>query len=175
MVRFNRYKYPLAVGASLVLGLILGTAGLSKALNPAETFKIFMDPFNPFPGLFTPEMARMVIIWLPRIEIVVALLLIIGVAARLVAAFSSVLIAGFIYCNSWLLVHGLGLEPCDCLSLDAVLAQGEITIRSSLYIDIGMLALVLIILFYYPGRFVRIRPWYLKSRTVDNRTQEEAG
>ncbi len=90
-MRVNQYKYPLAVGASLILGLILGTAGLSKVLNPAETFKIFLDPFNPFPGLFTPEIARMVIIWLPRIELVVGLLLITGVAARLVAAFSSLL------------------------------------------------------------------------------------
>ena len=61
------------------------------------------------------------------------------------------------------------------MGLDAVLEQGELTVRSSLYVDIGMLALVLIILFYYPGKFVRIRPWYLKSRTADNRTQGEAG
>ena len=51
-MRVNQYKYPLAIGASLILGLILGTAGLSKALNPAEIFIIFTDPFNPFPRPF---------------------------------------------------------------------------------------------------------------------------
>ena len=167
-MKLTRYQAPIAIGASLILGLIFGTAGVSKLLNPADTFKIFLDPFNPFPGLFTPEIARLVIIWLPRIEIVVGLLLITGVAARLVAAFSSLLIAGFIYSNSWLLANGLGLEPCDCLGRENALVQGEITVRNSLYIDFGMLVLVLLILCYYPGKFVQFRPRFLKSKTADS-------
>jgi len=118
-------------------------------------------------------MARLVVIWLPRIELIVGLLLIIGVAARLVAAFSTLLIIGFIYSNSWLLAHGLGLEPCDCFGFNEALMQVELTVRSSLYIDAGMLALVLLILFYYPGKFIQFHPWYFKSKIADSPTDKE--
>ena len=168
-----RYKYWLGVGASLILGLIFGAAGLSKLLHPAEAFKIFFNPFSPFPSLFTPDMARMVVIWLPRIELIIGLLLISGVATKLVATFSSVLIIGFIAANSWLISHGLGFEPCDCFGGEEIIAQAELTVRGSLYMDIGMLALVLATLFGYPGKFLLTRPWYLRAKVVDDSMSKE--
>jgi len=37
----------------------------------------------------------------------------------------------------------------------------ELSTTGALYLDIGMLALVLIILFCYRGNFLNIHPWFL--------------
>jgi uncharacterized membrane protein YphA (DoxX/SURF4 family) len=156
-------KHWLAIGASTLLGLIFIAAGLGKLLQPAEAFKIF---FTSYPAylldFLTPAFFKAIFTWLPRIELIVGLLLIIGVAAKLTVAFSSVLIAGFIANNSWLISQGLGYEPCSsCFGIIERITQARLPTVSALYMDIGMLALVVIILFYHPSSFLTIRPWFL--------------
>jgi uncharacterized membrane protein YphA (DoxX/SURF4 family) len=158
-----RGKHWLAIVASIILGLIFVAAGLGKLLQPAEAFKIF---FTSYPAylldFLTPAFFRAIFIWLPRIELIVGLLLIIGVAAKLMAAFSLVLIAGFMANNSWLISQGLGYEPCSgCFGVLERITQARLSTAGALYIDMGMLALVVIILLYYPGNFLTIRPWFL--------------
>ena len=85
------------------------------------------------------------------------------------ATFSLVLIAGFIASNSWLLVQGLGDKPCGCFGIAETIAQLRLLVINSLYFDIGMLGLVLLILIYYPGKFSTLRPWFLaRSKTANN-------
>lgn len=168
-----RYKHVIGVGASLILGIIFTMAGFGKLLSPAETAGHFFDPFSPYPGIFTIDVVRLILYWLPRVEIIVGLLLIAGVASKITAAFSTVLIAGFVYSNSYLLTHGLGLQPCGCMGFDEYLLQAELTVRTSLYIDIGMMVLVVLILLYYPGGFARFSPWYVKKRRVGSEADEE--
>ena len=38
---------------------------------------------------------------------------------------------------------------------------------NSLYLDIAMLALVVIILFFYPADYFDIRPWFLGRGKID--------
>ena len=140
------------------MGLIFIAAGVGKLLHPADVFKNFV---NPFPDLLTLASIKTFFIWLSRIEITVGLLLVIGIAVKLVAAFSLALIAGFIANNSWILSRGLGYEPCGCFGLLERIIQVKLSTIDSLYLDIVMLALALIILFFYQGKFFNIYPWFL--------------
>jgi len=158
-------KHWLAIGAGTLLGLIFVAAGLGKLLQPSEAFKIFFTSYpTSLQDFMTPAFFKAIFIWLPRIELIVGLLLIIGIVAKLMAALSSVLIAGFMANNSWLLSQGLGYEPCICLGMLDRITQARLSTAGALYIDIGMLVLVLIILFYYPGNFLTACPWFLRRQ-----------
>jgi len=94
--------------------------------------------------------------------VVLGSLLIIGIATKLMASFSAVLIVAFIANNSWMIYHGLGGEPCGCAGVIENL--GMMSVIDSLYLDMGMLVLVLIILFCYLDNFLTIRPWFFRKR-----------
>ena len=83
-----RYKRWAGIAAGIALGLIFAAAGLGKLLHQPEAISVF---FNPAPDLLTAAIFKFFFTWLPRIELVLGLLLIIGVAARLIATISSVL------------------------------------------------------------------------------------
>ena len=151
-------KHWISVGASIILGLIFIVAGLGKLLHQPDAVRIF---FIPLPDFLTATLAKAVFIWLPRIELLVGLLLVMGIAAKLVATFSSVLIAGFIAHGSLLIRRGLGSEPCDCFGKMKIVPYTELSIIGSLYLDIVMLALILIILFWHQRNFFNIYPWFL--------------
>ena len=104
---------------------------------------------------------------LPWVEYVIGVLLIIGISAKLVVSLSTVLIAAFIANNSWMIAHGLAYEPCGCFGIFEKVFLGELSTMESLYLDIVMLALVLLIVSYYPGRFLTVRPWFFGSSETD--------
>lgn len=151
-------KHWIGVGASITLGLIFIVAGVGKLLHQPEAVRIF---FIPLPDFLTATLTKAVFNWLPYIELTVGLLLIIGVAPKLVATLSSVLIAGFIAHNGLLISYGLWAEPCDCFGKLKIVPYTGLSIIGSLFLDIVMLALVLIILFWHQSRFFNIYPWFL--------------
>ena len=150
-------KYWIGVGASIILGLMFFTAGLGKLLHQTAIPEIY---FMTLPSFATPALIEAFFSWLPRIELIVGLLLIIGIAAKLVAVFSSALIAGFIANNSWLLIHGLGEIPCGCFGIVEEMVQIRLSATVSLYLDIAALALVSIILSCYKSGFFNVNPWF---------------
>ncbi len=152
-----RYRYWVGVGASIILGLIFVASGLGKLLQQGETFRIFYTPDTAF---LTPVLADTISACLPPIELIVGLLLIFGIATKLIAVFYSVLIAAFIANNSYLLSRGLGYEPCECFGILEIVLGGKLSTTGALYLDIGMLALALIILFWYRSNFLNIYPWF---------------
>ena len=154
-----RYRYWLGIGSGIILGLIFVVSGLGKLLSQAESFKTI---FNPFPDFLAPVFAEAVFSWLPYVELIIGLLLVFGIAAKLMAVFSMVLIAGFITNNSWLISRGLGYEPCDCFGVMERIIQVELSTTGALYLDIGMLVLAFIAIFCYPGKFFTLRPWFLR-------------
>ena len=159
MIRRN--KHGIGVGAGIILGLIFAVAGLGKLLHQAEAFELFF-----FPDFLTPALAKAVFIWLPRVELIIGLLLITGLAAKLVTTFSLVLILGFITNNVWLLIQGLGDKPCGCFGMAERIAQAKLSILGALYLDVVMLVLVLIILVCYQGNFFNIYPWFLAGGKI---------
>ena len=160
-VIWSGYQPWVGIGAGILLGLIFIVAGLGKLLEQTGTLEIFSNLPAPFS---TPALVGAVSFWLPIIELVVGLLLVTSVAAKPTAAFSLVLIAGFIATNSWLLSHGLGEEPCGCFGIAETMAQFRFVVINSLYFDVGMLGLGVLILIYYPGKFSTFRPWFLARR-----------
>ena len=55
----------------------------------------------------------------------------------------------------------MGDEPCGCFGGAERIMQARLSTMNSLYLDIAMLALVLIILFFYPVDYFDIRLWFL--------------
>lgn len=156
-----RYRYWIGIGASLILGVIFTIAGLGKLLHPGEPFQLFS-----FPDYLAPALAKVVFIWLPYLELIVGLLLISGIATKLVNTFATVLIAGFITNNVWLLSQGLGDKPCGCFGIAERMAQARLSVLGSLYIDIIMLALVIVIFFCYQCNFFNVYPWFLRRGRI---------
>ncbi len=154
-----RYRHWLGLGASIVLGIILLVAGIGKLLVKSELFETYYPGYLDF---LTLDQVRLLFHGLPYVEIVIGSLLIVGLATKLVAALSSLLIAAFITSNVWFIAHGMGFEPCGCLGIIDRLFQSKLSTQQSLYLDIAMLALILITLSCYQRQFTGIYPWFLK-------------
>ena len=144
--------------AGIILGIIFVAAGFGKLLTEVEGFTTI---FNPFPGFLASAFADAIFIWLPYLEIVIGLLLILGILPKLMAVLSAVLIAGFITNKVWLLSQGLGYEPCTCFGIIDRILGVELSTSDSLYLDIIMLALVLIVVFWHKSNFFNIYPQFL--------------
>lgn len=158
----GHYRHGAGIGASALLGLIFVIAGLGK-LGPQQT-EAYMIIFNLPRALLSPTLANYVDLWLPRVELGLGILLILGIAARSLSLFSTALIAAFIFNNSWVISRELGDNPCGCFGYNSFL--GYISTTQALYLDIGMLALAAIILFSYPGSLTTIAPWFWRRGKI---------
>ena len=155
-----RYKHWLGLGAIIILGIIFCISGIGKLLAQTEFFE---TPFVAYLDFLTLDQARLLFNWLPYVELAVGSLLIVGFATKLIAALSSLLIAAFITNNVWFITHGMGFKPCGCLGIFDRLFQNKLSTQQSLYIDIAMLALILITFLCYQRNFTNIYPWFLKK------------
>jgi len=150
-------KHLLAIGASILLGLIFVTTGLEKLLHPWEFLVTIFST-----GFFILSQAMVVSQWLPWIELMLGLLLIMGISAKFMASASCPLILGFIFYNIRAIQQGLD-TGCGCgvleLLVEHYIELGALSSSTTaLYLDIGMMVLVLIILVCYPGNFFTTRP-----------------
>jgi hypothetical protein len=136
------------------------TAGLGKLPLQGEYWGLLLFDFSDSMTLL--RLTDVVKHWLPWIEIVLGSLLMAGIAAKCMASFSSVLILAFMANNIWMIRHGAGREPCGCFGKFEEFL-GTLSAENALWMDIGMLALVWIILSYYPSTFFEIRPWFLRE------------
>ena len=162
MVAINpRVRYWVCAGAGVVLGLILIVAGVGKLVLHTEAFRVFYTPHETFVPQVLADAAEL---WLPPVEVVVGLLLVLGVASRLSAIVASGLVVAFIANNGWLLSQGLGQESCGCFGILDTLSSAGLSTTGALLMDIGMLALGLVVVFLYPRGFRSMRPWFLKER-----------
>jgi len=153
-----RYRYWVSAGASIIVGLIFIFSGVGKLLYQTDFLVVLLA--NP---LLTPTLAQVATCVLPWIESVLGALLIMGISAKLMASLSLVLIAGFIADNGWLIAQGLAYKPCGCFGIFERILQSKLSTLDSLVFDIGMLALVLIVLLCYPGKFFDTRIWFLRK------------
>lgn len=158
-------RYLVSLVAAIVLGMVLIIAGLGKLVMQTETFRVFYTPHTTF---LTPEITNLVELWLPPIEVTIGLLLTIGVVTRLAAVFASGIVFAFIVNNGWLLSQGLGQESCGCFGILDTLAAGGLSTLGALYMDIGMLALGLLIVLCYPDTFLAIKPWFLRRKRAQD-------
>jgi len=159
----RRSLYWLSIIAGIILGLIFITAGLGKILHPTailDTFYHYLPRFAPY--FLTSAFTDAILVWLPRAELVIGLLMIVGVLARLMSVLSLLLTAGFIANNVWLLNHGQGHSPCGCLGAVEEVFGVTLSATGALYMDLVMMVLALVILLGYRGTFLNPYPWFLK-------------
>ena len=102
--------------------------------------------------------------WLPFLEILVGLLLIIGVVPRLAGSITALLVAGFIVNNVWLLSQGRGYEPCTCFGVLDRIVGVELSTTQSLYLDVFLFVLSFAVVFSLKRGFFDINPWFLKVK-----------
>lgn len=155
----------ISIVACVIIGLIFLFSGTGKLAGlgqvPGQTE--FLDKFIP-DFILTPDFARFIglvfIPWiLPIAEIIIGLGLIVGIWPRLLAIFVGLLSLVFMANNSYMIASGLDKYPtCECFG---VWEQwfGGLTPIQSMYIDIGLLILALIIIILHPGRFFSHQFW----------------
>ena len=154
-----RYRHRFAVVAGMILGLVFIASGVSKIIDTAEFYGILSQSASYLPS----SLALFVAHWLPWLELGLGALLLSGISARLAAVVSVLLVSGFIFQNTWVIMNALELDSCGCLGLLEKGLQISISVRAARYTDIGMFILGLIIIFYYPGRFFNLHPWFLMN------------
>ena len=154
-----RYRYWIAFGASVLLALVFITSGVGKLMGQSA-FLLTLSTW-----LISDNIAAWVASWLPWVELVLGVCLLVGIFPQIAAGISTLLIAGFAMHNGWMIGQGLGYEPCGCLGiLDNIM--GEMSTITSLYVDIGLIVLALAVYFCYPGRLLNTRPWFLRWREI---------
>jgi uncharacterized membrane protein YphA (DoxX/SURF4 family) len=150
-----RYRYWVALGASILLALVFLTSGVGKLLGHSA-FLLTISSW-----VISEEFAAFIAGWLPWVELALGACLLIGIAPQLAGGISTLLIAGFILHNSWMVSNGLGHEPCGCLGVLDIVFRGEMSTMSSLYVDIGLIVLALAVYLVYPGKLLDVRPWFM--------------
>ena len=158
----------ISIVACILIGLTLIFAGGGKLANlgtiPGQTE--FLDRFIP-DFLMTPDFARFIglvmIPWiLPITEVILGLLLVIGLWPRFIAILVLPMVLGFMANNSFMISQGLEKYPdCTCFG---VWEQwlGGLTPLQSMYYDILLLILALIIIIVQPGPFFSHAYWINK-------------
>ena len=154
-----RYRRWVGIGAAVILGGIFIIAGAGKIPQQTETYVII---FGLLRSTFEPLLGNYIDFWLPRAELGLGILLVLSIAAKLMATFSIVLSFAFIVNNGIAVFMGWG-GGCPCGCFGAIPILGQMTITQALWIDIGMLALGLVILFCYPGGWLTVRPWFFNK------------
>jgi uncharacterized membrane protein YphA (DoxX/SURF4 family) len=157
----------VSISACIIVGFILLVAGTGKLIGmgqmPGQTE--FLDKFIP-DFLLTPASAQFIgMIFipyvLPIVETVLAVLLIVGLWPRLMALVVIPLTFAFMANNLWTISQGVDKFPdCVCFGAWETITGARFTPTQSLFIDIAMLVLALVIVFVHPGRFLASQFWF---------------
>lgn len=151
----------ITIVASIIIGAILLFAGIGKLAElgtiPGQTD--FLDKFIP-DFLMTPDVARFIglvfIPWImPIAEIIIGAGLIIGIWPRVFGIICIPLFLGFMANNSYAIASGMEKFPeCECFGV-----FGALTPIQSMYMDIGMFILAIIIIVVHPLPFFSHQFW----------------
>ena len=161
----KRTGHLVGILAAIILGLIFLIAGLGKLPAQTDAYTILLV-LRPIPLMLL--LSDYVHIVFPVLEIILGLMLVAGLAAKLTASLSTLLIGAFIFNNLWLIQKGLGQEPCYCFGGSLNWLVGVVSTREALYVDIGMLGLVCLVVAFYPGRWLILRPWFSRASEFQN-------
>jgi uncharacterized membrane protein YphA (DoxX/SURF4 family) len=121
--------------ARLVLGGVLAVAGLLKAIDPQSSVTA-VRAYELLPA----SLATVVGWGLPFAEIALGLLLLVGIATRVVAAATAVLLVVFIIAVASAAARGLSID-CGCFGGGGQVPPGETAYGTELVRDAGLLLL----------------------------------
>ena len=153
------YRYWITVGAGILLGLIFLISGIGKIIGHSSFFISINSLY------FFPDIVKVLIVdWLPWGEVVLGLALILGFVTQAASLASCVLVACFMFQNTWMILHGMRNEPCSCFGIFERIFEGRLSTMNSLYIDIGMLVLALAVYLLFRGGFKEWRPRFMRLK-----------
>jgi len=155
-----RYRYWIAFGASILLALVFLTAAVGKLMGESA-FLLTVSTY-----ILGFEVSNFIATWLPWLELVLGLCLLVGIFPQIVSGITALLVAAFVMHNGWMIGQGLGYEPCGCLGILDQLFRGSLSTIGSLYVDIALIVLALAVYFCYPGGVLNTRPWFLRWREI---------
>jgi uncharacterized membrane protein YphA (DoxX/SURF4 family) len=133
--------------ARLVLAGVLFWAGWVKFREPPALQRQAVEAYELLPD----GLAGAVGYGLPVLEMVLALLLVVGFATRFSAVISALLMAVFIAGIASVWARGLSID-CGCFGGGGAVAAGETKYPQEILRDLGYLALALWIAVFPPGR-----------------------
>ena len=126
-----------SLAARLLLGRVLGYAAYAKLLDPAtgvravRAFRLVPDPLEPAVGY-----------GLPVLELLLAVLLVAGVAVRLAAVLAGVLLAAFVAGIGSAWARGLSID-CGCFGGGGDVAPGQTAYGTEIVRDSALLLVAL--------------------------------
>ena len=121
--------------ARLGLGVVWLLSGIPKAANPRDTI-VAVRAYDLLPRSLVEPVAGI----LPFLEIALGLLLIVGLATRLVAVLSAVVLIVFIGAVISAAARGLSID-CGCFGGGGAVAPDETTYLAEILRDVGFLVL----------------------------------
>jgi uncharacterized membrane protein YphA (DoxX/SURF4 family) len=128
----------------LVLAGYLGVAGLLKLPHPAESVRA-VRAYRILPESIVPTVGYV----LPLLEVAIALLLVLGLATRVAAVFSALLMTAFIIGIASVAVRGISID-CGCFGGGGDVAEGATHYTQEIIRDVCLLLLGLLLVY---------RPW----------------
>ena len=147
----------LVFAPCILLGLILAVSGAGKLPGQTEFADVLLGTF------YTPTMAKIIAHGLPWVELALGVLLVLGIFPRIVAVLCLPLIAGFIANNAWAIINSRDFGSCGCFGIFEELF-GSMTPWQAMGLDIVMLGLAIIIVFFHPSRFFKFQWWFTKQK-----------
>lgn len=151
----KKWAYWSGIMASILLGMILAVAGISKLLAGTFGFDAYL-----FPSFLPEALTGAAYTAIPFIEVAVGMMLILGIGVKFATSISAWLIACFVASNLYLLSIGVG----TCGSCFGV--AGGLTVYAALVLD-GLMAVMAAIIFAsQKGTYFNRIPWYLAGHTV---------
>lgn len=170
----NKTRNIISLVACILVGVTMVVAGSGKLIGfgevPGQTVE-FVGDILPEAWITPGSVFFIFEIFVPYIlpiaETLLGLLLLIGLAPRLIAILCIPLIAAFMTNNIWSISQGVDKFPeCVCFGIWETFFGGLTRVQSLIY-DIVLFILVIIIIFVLPGRFLASRPWLEKLITKD--------
>lgn len=134
-VRRGRILDAVGLLARLVLAAVWSISGYTKAVAPAETL-VAVKAYR----LLTPGVAEGVAAVLPYLELALGLLLLLGLATRLTAILSAIVLVAFVAGVVSAAARGLSID-CGCFGGGGDVAAGQTNYAGEILRDLGFLTL----------------------------------
>lgn len=123
----------VGLAARLLLAAVYFVSGIAKAADPAQT-RVAVKAYQ----LLSPDVAEMVASVLPYLEIATGLILLVGLATRIGAVLSALMMVGFLIGVISAATRGLNID-CGCFGGGGAVAAGATEYTAEILRDTGLL------------------------------------
>lgn len=144
----ERYQQWITLAVRVLLAGILGTAGYAKFTEPVALQKTAVSAYRILPqGMVSP-----VALGLPVLEMVLAAMILLGFATRVMAICVGLLFVVFIAGIISVAARGLSID-CGCFGGGGTVAKGQTHYLREVFRDLGFLVLAAWLMLYPRGKY----------------------